>query len=134
MAVKLKQLGCTKPTRWLWWLITAVLLRAVIPAGYMPASERQATTPLITMCVVGLSGPTVVYLDLDGQTPRTHETHPALDCVYGAVLQLDNLHTKLPILVVGLLMLLWRLTTPLLRRPCFKSGPPIGPRGPPAYS
>lgn len=64
-------------------LVLAVFLRAFIPAGYMPSTDKSKGISL-SLCVTGLSTPTIVYLDLPHHTP--HLDHPALDCAFGVAL------------------------------------------------
>lgn len=118
-------------------LMLAVLLRALIPTGYMPNTDKVGNGPALTMCVVGLTGPTVIYLDLglDG-SHDPHIDHPLLDCVFGAALSFLGLNTNTPTLVLGLLLLplILRRNSPSVLRRCHFLGAPLGARGPPVKS
>lgn len=120
-----------------WLLMLAVLLRALIPAGYMPNTAQNSQGPAITMCMVGLSGPTIVYLDLDPQgSHHPHTDHRLLDCHLGSLLNLIGLDANTPTLALGLVILplLQRLAYPSAPRRSGFLGAPLGARGPPAFS
>lgn len=117
-------------------IIMAVLVRALIPAGFMPNADRSGQGPAITMCAVGLSTPTVVYLDLGLPESHQHNDHPVLECTLGAALGLQSLPADTPTLALVVCfvsaLLVWTASPPV-RRSRF-IGASLGARGPPINS
>lgn len=117
-------------------IVMAVLVRALIPAGFMPNADRSGQGPAITMCVVGLSTPTVVYLDLGLPDSHQHNDHPVFDCALGASLAIQSLSADTPTLALIVLfvsaLLAWTVS-PLIRRSRLLSAS-LGARGPPITS
>ena len=113
-------------------LVLAVLLRACIPVGYMPSTDKSKGISL-SLCVTGLSTPTIVYLDLPHHTP--HLDHPALDCAFGVALGfLGPVQTNLTWLADVFPPLLFQLQAHriLFRKRIVSAS--LGARGPPSSS
>lgn len=115
-------------------LLLMFMLRAAIPAGYMPvhAPDRPGALSM-SLCVSGLSTTVIQLLALDhgnGHTPQPHE----LDCVFGAVAGPGDILVGGPApayilaLVVRYLMV-WA-PAPVVFAADVR-GPPLGPRAPP---
>lgn len=117
------------------FLIVALVVRALVPAGFMPTDSRMGQGIAITMCVVGLSTPTVIYLDLNpSDTAPTHSEHPSLDCALGTILGgFLPLFATLPIwpkiALFVQFFLVWGIAPPRRRSECL--GASLGARGPP---
>jgi len=68
-----------------WLVITAILLRALIPVGYMINLEAGATgEPLLVLCPTGLSESAQAHLGDGHPAPSGHQAHDA-PCVFAAV-------------------------------------------------
>ena len=120
------------------FLIVALVVRALVPIGFMPADANREQGFAITMCVVGLSVPTVLYLDLSSSdSVPTHSEHSLLDCVLGTALG-----GFLPLIAILLIrpkvalfirfLLVWGVAPP--RRCREFLGSALGARGPPKSS
>lgn len=114
-------------------LVMAVVVRALIPAGFMPNADHNGQGPALTMCVVGLSAPTVIYLDLGLPASDSHSDHPVLDCALGGALSLQSLQANTPTLALMVLfisaLLVWTASPPIRRSRLV--GAFLGARGPP---
>lgn len=119
----------------MYFLIVALVVRALVPIGFMPADANREQGFAITMCVVGLSMPTVLYLDLNSSdSAPLHSEHSLLDCVLGTVLWgFLPLFAILPIWPKMALfirfLLVWGVAPPSRRREFLRSS--LGARGPP---
>jgi len=117
-------------------LLCAFLLRAVIPAGYMPsqgADSDKAGLAGMTLCVSGLPLPVVTALGLLGQDD--HAEPLMLHCAFGSV----SSQAFLLFAVLGLILVLgyssWlpRRVVDAGSEPMIH-GPPVGSRAPPSWS
>lgn len=111
-------------------LLLAFMLRAMIAAGYMPASAAPGDLGM-TMCIHGLSAGTLKVLALH-DTPISAEPR-ALDCAFGAVVVQPVLPVFAGLALAAVLtdvhQALWRAMAPAFTQPW--QGPPLGARGPP---
>ncbi len=130
-------LGHVRAALPLWGLLAAVLLRGLIPAGYMPDPGALKLGQLeLTLCTA--SGERVAFsLPLDGLAtsgaPDGHGVASDPDCPFGLLSQVT------PALLALAFWWPWRPTQRLARRrawvappPAIRlTGPALGPRAPP---
>ncbi len=111
-------------------LLCALLLRGLIPSGYMPNVEPGNGQGLLTICY-GKSAPVVPDVD-DGQAPT--DTHQQGLCAFamlgGVVPVLALVGLLLVWLPPGLIRFQWVALAPALRR---LSCAPPGARAPPSF-
>lgn len=115
-----------------WVLLCVSLLRAMIPAGYMPApAAAQPGTLSMTLCIRGLPAGIVKKLALE-QSPSQAESH-MLDCAFGFVAS----QSVLPVAVISFIAEVLASAQPVERRAAIRAfhwtvrGPPLGSRAPP---
>ena len=65
-------------------LLIAVLVRGVIPVGFMPAPLGAEAMSGLTFCVNGLSTQNIAFLHLAQSLPLDDDSHPVHDCAFGA--------------------------------------------------
>ncbi|MGO3892550.1 MAG: hypothetical protein ACTJHW_16380 [Paenalcaligenes sp.] len=92
-------------------LLVAVLVRGVIPVGFMPAPLGAEAMSALTFCVNGLSSQNIAFFHLAQSSPIEGDSHPVHDCAFSAG------HGKEYIPSDGIVILLgaWLLSIALLR-------------------
>ncbi|MEB2401329.1 MAG: hypothetical protein OZ927_17475 [Alcaligenaceae bacterium] len=115
-------------------LLLAFLLRALVPAGYMPVflfAGHAAPALTVTLCVKGLPGSVIETLALD--TQHGHAEPQDLDCAFGSAV--GHAYTPPPAAAAFLLPDLVSEAPP--PAPAGEAGsrrtpgPPLGSRAPP---
>ncbi|MGP1614648.1 MAG: hypothetical protein ACTS5Y_06270 [Pollutimonas bauzanensis] len=113
-------------------LMLAFLLRAMIPAGYMPAQSYAAPGPSgLTFCVKGL--PASIANILAGDKSPIPATTPMPDCVFGIVAG----QAVLPFAPIAFIVAASDPLRPAIWRVAIHAfqlavrGPPLGSRAPP---
>lgn len=114
-------------------LLLAVLVRGVIPVGFMPAPLSAQAMSALTFCVNGLSSQNIALFHLAQSSPMDDDSHPVHDCVFGTGQGKDFLPTDISPSALSswllLLLVVWATQRGWLgARP---SGPPLGARAPP---
>lgn len=113
-------------------ILLAFLLRALIPAGYMPGNGQGAAG--MTLCASGL--PTAVVQALSLDTSGAHDEHHVLPCAFGvSASQVALLMGALALLVMLALahwVTPWRAIYHVFVHAVH--GPPVGSRAPPIAS
>lgn len=115
-------------------LLAAMVARAFIPIGYMPAPPSgQSFMPGMTLCVKTLSASVVKVLALD--TSDSHNEPSSPDCAFGASLAQTIVGpSALPFMGVFVLVTtaVFGALAPAYLRFSVR-GPPLGSRAPPKY-
>ncbi|MEQ4618610.1 MAG: hypothetical protein ABN482_11265 [Corticimicrobacter sp.] len=121
----------------LWALVLAVLVRALVPFGYMPdRTARNATWLGLSLCLSSDRTLAVVQKTWEGEAIQGADGDTVPDCMFGVMSQpvLDSMRTGDS---VGRLLLSWHIV--LL--PIFQAipvqpaiGPPLGQRAPPGFA
>ncbi|MGG4775201.1 hypothetical protein E4695_06685 [Alcaligenaceae bacterium 429] len=114
-------------------LLIAVLVRGVIPVGFMPAPLGAEAMSALTFCVNGLSNQNIAFLHLAQSSPMDDDSHPVHDCVFGAGHGKEYLPSLiLPVMASALLLGLVLMPPHQRRQLCSRRfGPPLGARAPP---
>lgn len=116
-------------------LVLAMMLRALIPAGYMPdAAALRDGRVLITFCTVG-SGISTAPLDLgDHDGNAAHQDGAASACPFGILAQ-QAFDMPLAATAVAPAVALVAWSAPFALNPALLApqppGPPLGSRAPP---
>lgn len=112
-------------------ILLAFLLRALIPAGYMPGHGQGA--PGMTLCVSGLPATVIQALSLDASD--AHDEPPMLLCAFGASVGHLAMLVGALALVVMLLLTHWATSWRVMAQLCVQAvrGPPVGSRAPPIW-
>lgn len=110
-------------------ILLAFLLRALIPAGYMPGHGQGALG--MTLCVSGL--PTTVIQALSLDTSGAHDEPPMLLCAFGASVSPLAMLMGALVLMVMLVLAQWIVPWRAVVQFCVQAvrGPPVGSRAPP---
>ena len=91
-------------------VLIAVLVRGVIPVGFMPAPLGAEAMSALTFCVNGLSTQNIAFLHLAQSLPMGDDSHPVHDCAFGAgqgkdYIPADGLPTLLGAWLLGMMVL-----------------------------
>ncbi|HUH58767.1 MAG TPA: hypothetical protein VL001_01685 [Candidimonas sp.] len=116
-------------------LLAAMVARAFIPSGYMPAAASgQSFLPGMTLCVKTLAPSVVKVLALD--TSGSHNEPQSPDCAFSASFA-QTLVGPSTLPLVGIIVLAthaaFRAWMPNHRHLVSVRGPPLGSRAPPGY-
>jgi hypothetical protein len=122
-------------TYWRAWsgvLLLVLLLRAMIPAGYMPAHSpvKNGSLPGITFCVQGLSASAIKFFTLEDK----RQTEPQiLDCAVGLSLSQAALSFTATLAFISVAadeqLAVWPMAIDIMQLAV--RGPPVGSRAPP---
>lgn len=108
------------------------MVRAMIPAGYMPVAQHERFSGFaLSLCITGLSPAAIQTLSLDDGAALTE--HPEHSCVFGSVLGSGGPPTEPQDLQWPMAMVAVAVAMPQVAAlPAWVvRGPPLGSRAPP---